>query len=1311
MTCVAPGFGTGRWGIDPWGGSLAPSFGGPLPTVLPFDIYCVGPCGPISTLLLHPEVSTLGNGTQFPIDGVTMDQEVNSGGTYNTADAAIIISEGVPQNFTYEFTYKSSSLPADFSDLVNRHFFSGTFSAPGACVGLFFSQVGILYTGAVHINGSGDLVLDTPVQLLPNSQVLVSEDTYWTVRIAESLSTGAVYIYITQTSELLSIGHQLRYVLPAIPSSSAAQVPPSETLVSVRGTATSPTLVNLNTICLGTGVIIPGIPPTANAGVDQAVRLCSVLQLDGSASYDPQDAPLTYAWRLLDAPAGSQYVFNGSDGRTYPLSPATGFTDRFYSPSLSTQNGLSPIKVGDVLVVEGTPYSIASSGIDGTGFFVRVDGYVLPDDLSSNAAFTYLRQNGLNTAVSVKPTFYPDVPGIFKFDLTVFDGSLFSEPSDVIANVVESVVARGCTPDLSFIWNYLSDFWNLVEDTERITVFWQGLAQVAASELLRLWQVDYNKSLRDIQRTFQRRWLHYDLLMQENPNLIEVSTVRAVYGGIESTDITNTGITGVQGTHLDLQLSTVSFSTVIQFSAPGPYTPVMVQSLIQAALSQLDTRIVVRLIPRRAGGSSRIRIDAPFPITVLSSTTLTLFTAGQQNALPTGTAGAGVVSPKAYKCDRSLQYLDVQLNDFLCIDGVAYRISGVIDDPSDAFYFQRVALLDALPVPADTSWSISGTVISKDLNFWDGLCEVSDIVLYEVLNRNTQAMTQVTGPVVGASQALASNLPVDATAVGAYLANPALYAVYLTGVLRRRYVPIDPLLVDVPLLQELIINTDDTAVLRRNVDYFFDTFRGAPCLRFVTPVPSDAGGPDVWQGGSPPNQLWAETSYLDNRPVIEQNFGIPAQFTLDDLAQLPSNVDYLSAVQGLWYAYWNGPTVFDLRVGTQILLGLPFAEQAGTIVSLRDDFSSTSGQILVQDAADSTIVREYMYPVSLPLETNPTTGKPYAVGDTVGQFAPLVQGVEVADWVNNPTWFQGYLDQGAFFEVDKFFQFLVRIDSSAFNLQALLFARSFVLRIKPTYTYPLFVVLQQLGQNGDTEVSVTDELVTSGTLSLYDGACFAVDIGVATMFDQPQPAGGGWRNQFDHNQYPSTPPTYPNPNYPILWGFDKNYLCPEDFILATICTTFTGPTVPSFDSIFSFDAPVYTADLMAFSASSTTTVPGAGLQVEGPVTVLAGGTLNTLTLEIAVPHPSLPNTYNLLLKKNGTTVLTQPFTASAGVAVTISPNVAVSAGDILTAFIVPTGLSDVAVAWDSILVETGVSVPWTIDGSLSAGTYCNYRVL
>ncbi len=1304
-TSASIGFGLEPWGTSRWGVNGEAASGAMPSGVLPFDIYRIESGSPMAALFNYPEiVVTAGSEAQRYFDD-TGDQFLASGGSkYSPTVSSLDIDKPVPPDFTLEVTTKFVDLPSDFNDIKHRHAFIGVFSEMGACAGLFFSEIGIAYSGAVHIDAGGDLVLDTPVQTLPGSQLFVSEDAYWTVRLAVSLTTGAVYIYVTKTSELLALGHQLRYIMPVIPSSAAAVTPDTVTRISVCGTPGDASILGLSHLYLGTGLIIPGLPPKAEPGADQAVRMCSVLQLDGTASISPQDSALLYKWRLIDAPTGSQYIHDEVDGRSYPGNPATGYTNRFYSTSLSILDGIQPILQDDVLVVGGKVYRIESRGLDTHGFFVRIDSYTLPDNLSSNTAFKYIRQNGLNTPTSPKPTFYPDVPGIFKFDLTVFDGVLFSEPTQLVANCMESVVARGVVPDVSFIWNYLSDFWRLVEDTERITTFWQGLAQVAAAELLTLWQVDYSKSLRDIQRTFQRRWMHYDLLMQESIALRELSTVRAMYSGIESEDILFTGTAVTPGTHVDVQLVGLDVPLTLALGPADTHTPYTLQNALQAALRQIDERFSVHVLFKRDGNYARVRIDAPFVFSIASTTTCPFFHAGQVNGVPQGTSGAGVVTSQTYRAERSLQYLDIKQGDFLCIDGVAYRIGRVLDDPSDPFYFQRLALLDPLPVPAGTSWSLAGTVTSKDLNFWDGLCEQDDYVLYEVLDTATQNLLEVTGRVLGASSATPLSLAVDATPVGLYLSDSSRYFVFLKGVLRKKYVPLDPLIADVPFLQEKIVAKDDTQVLRRNVDYAIDTFRGQKCFRFITPVPEATGGPDIWQGQLPPAQLWAETSYLDNRPRIEANFGIPAGFTLDDLSTLPSNVDYLSAVRGLWFAYTNGPTLFNLRAGTQILLGLPFAEEAGTIVEIRTDFSATTGRILVQDAADTTIVRSYSFPVALSLETNPSTGVPYAVGDAVTQFAPLVQGVEVVDWVKNPEWFQGYLEQGAFFEVEKFFKFLVRVDSAAFNLSALLFVRSFILKIKPTYAYPLFVVRSQLG---NTTVTTSDAVHRHGLLHMDTGVCA---LGVAPIYDQHRPAGGGSRNQYDNDADLATAPTFPDPTLAVAWAYDRAALCPEDAIVRTLCTTLPAGTKASLDSVLSYDLSPYKNEAAYFVSGLQVVVPAAGLEVGTPSTIQIAGTVTVVNVEISAVDTGNPNTYRLVVEKNGAEAASIPFTLAEGAFVFQQAiSFAVTSGDVLRCFIRSTTARANPIYWGGVFIRMGQAVTWSYDSTLPAGSYCVYR--
>lgn len=1319
MICIAPGWGSGAYGTSPWGGGLGALPGGPIPTVNPFDIYCVGPCGPMSVILTYDEVSEFGGAGALLVDPITQDQLLSSGGANPTTDAYLLITTSVPQQFTLDLTCEFHSLPTNFADLVHRHIFFGVTDAAGPCAGLFFSKVGIGYVGAVHFDGSDNLVLDSTFEQLPNSQTLVSEGEYWSFRLAADLGIGVVYIYITKTSELVLSGHQLRYVLPLIPASALATPPTDRTTVSVRGSLGQPSVLGLDSICLASGFIIPNIPPTADAGLDQAGYTCAIFQLDGRRSFDPEGVPVNYQWRLIDAPLASEFVTDGLDGLTIPLGSPTGFTNLFYSLTLSDLNDVSPLLAGDVLVVGGVVYNVSSTGVDlSSNFYVQIDFFLLPDNLL-HAPFKYLRQGGISNSDTYNPTFYPDLPGLYKFDLIVFDGALYSPPSVTIVNVTESHIPRGCVPDVGFLWNYLSDFWKLVEEKERIQTFWSAMAQVAASELLNLWQIDYAKSLRDIQRTFQRRWLHYDLVLKEP--LPDLTTVRPIFEGLRQIFPVG-GLSGIVGTTLtiDIPLFNADLSTksgTITFTGSDPLTATDVSDQLTPFLATLDKRFVVRVTTDNASVNQELRIEAPFNFRTGLTDNAPIFVTAS-NMVPMGSFGAGV-GVKTYRTDLPLANLGIREGDILALTNGTIveiaRIRGVVTDASDTWPYQRLVLLDEISTVPPNGWTIFGKVTSTKLNFYEELCFIFDEVTFDVFEESTGFEDSVVtlGAAVPASEP--QSFGVELYAVANYINHPTRsFSVTFRELGRLSYIPIDASVVDIPRLQEKINTPPESAIFRRNIDYYIDSFRGIPAIKFAYDGPSDH---DIWESTSPPDMLWAETTYFDNEPVIEQNFGIPVGFTLDDRKALPANVDYLSAVRGFWYTYYNGPTLHNLRVGSQILLGLPFVEEAGTIVEIRSDVSPTYGRILIQDTVNKEIVRSYTYPVALALETNPSTGSAYAVGDTVNVFAPLVTGVEVIDYVKDPHWFQGYLNQGLFYEPEKYFKFLVRVDAAAFNLSAMLFVRIFILRIKPTYTYPLFIVLRKVD---DTEVSTTDHVEMSGTLLLFDGACYQDNglntYGVATMFDEPNSAGGGWKSKFDAD------PVSPDPTFPteesVIWGFDKNYLCPEDFIFASSCVTFAIDTLPSFDSIFAWDMPVYSTPAYSFEDSWVTHIHGAlGLDLYPPVgassVVSANGTLTNVEIRIVGSLYPSPASMVAILSVNGVFATSSPFTQDSvdPFIVNALVNVPVLIGDELTVRIAPLGVGDIEVFWESITVTFGQAVVWAYDVELPAATYCTYKTL
>jgi hypothetical protein len=595
------------------------------------------------------------------------------------------------------------------------------------------------------------------------------------------------------------------------------------------------------------------------------------------------------------------------------------------------------------------------------------------------------------------------------------------------------------------------------------------------------------------------------------------------------------------------------------------------------------------------------------------------------------------------------------------------------------------------------------------------LVTLDDVVFMELAESNAAVPSSALfydlykTTVVGICEPLPSTLPVDLAELPVDIASSS-HAVRLAKVLRRTYVPISSLILDVPTVSaKIVIETqaDEEAVLRRNVDYFLEPVRAGKALRFVSGL---GGGPDVWEAQDPPDRVWAEFTYLDNAPTIEQNFGIPVNFTLDKLAELEADLDYLSAIRGLWYAYFNGPTLWNLRIGSQILLGLPFAEEAGVIEEIRTDFSPTLGRILIRDTANSVLVRSYTYPKILDLETNPATGVDYVVDDTVTQFAPLVEGAVVTDYIKDPKWFEGLVNQGYLREVDKYFRFLISIDSATFNLSAFLAVRDFILQIKPTYTYPLIAVLS--GSDRDDEITVSDTITQEVKLNLFETVCGGL-FGASTIFDHYN-GDGTIYNQFDSGP-------------PVLWAFDKEWLCPEDVVLGICTTRFVAAAAITVGQCFVVGEP---ADLLYgfVDVGPTFTVPlGPAFTMVAPDvneptnTVNTAGTLSSASIRSFGPMGGFGGVdgvvdLELVVFVNAIEVASLPFTFTDfnGTA-KVSMSIAVVATDVVTVGLRTSVADSVGVyPW----VQTQVRVyqddaidPWFVGMILPAGTYATTRVM
>lgn len=1272
----------GGWGNNPWGSWWGTYGDGGGPESIPFtdewdvfDLSGVRQSDDMERIQVFIEVSSLGDGSQFFVASFNMC----SGGTFPDSTAILLIDRAVTESFTIEYRVRFNNLPPDFSDVVTEHIYLGAWSSQDYAAGFFFSQQGIQYTGEVEITG-GNI---SPVQVqetLPGSADWITAGVEYVIRVALNPESQLVYLFITKAEDIDNgLPPVVRAILVAKPTVALIS---DNIHISCRGTALNQSCIELFNYQMSSKFLVGNLAPIALAGDDQAIRKCGIVQLDGSQSFDPEGQALTYEWRLIDAPQGSMFIVEGVDGTTVPEAPPTGYTNRFYSQTLRDAEAVEPIALGDVITLVDGSLTIIGKGTDGFGdFYVDVE-YDQIQDNHTGTAFKLVRQAGINGRTTVNPTFYPDVLGFYTFDLRVNDGELSSAPmginrSKVLINVVESPLPRGCPVDASFIFNYLLSFWRLIEDRDRIATFFEATSRVAATELFTLWQLEYSKSLRDIQRQFIRRWLHYDLLLPEP--LPELTTYRSLWSGVRSNPIQG-AIAGVGNSTLVVSSPRLAEPVEIVLGSPGPVEPERyarelqvrlresvdpsfvatveydraavysstgidlldypadvsgrtlsvsvdgapaqtavvgspgsagellseLQAALTGALVSVDSQGILRVGSPSAGSSSAVLVDsastllttgggpvgmvslldvgeavilvnANYPFTFTSLSTSPGFSYPKNNTLIGGVAGQKVAE-RTFRVSHSLAGYALQEDDLLVIEREAYRIVRVIDSPDDSMPFQRVVVKDPLPSSLDpqtetspaplVEWVIPGWVQSEFLNFYAGLVDRGDHLDFEAIFETDggQVTELVETTAIGVNANLPKRLGFDSAALGS-VTTGAESALRLARVIRRHYLPVDGAVVDVPILSEVIEIVDTEAVLRRNVDFFIEEFRGQNSLHFSSGVGSELG--DVWEGDRPPDRLWAEYTYLDNESVIEANFGVAIGLTRD---KVPDGVDYLSAVRGIWYALYNGPTMRNLRIAVQIFLGLPFAEVAGTILEIRTDFFSQRSRILIQDADNPEIVRSYVYPRLLEVEENPSTGKPYVVGDSVAEFAPLVTGAEVIDYIKEPDWFRGLINQGIFSEVQKYHTFLVRVSFEAFNLNSLIFAQSFVKGVKPVYTDPLYLVVFRVSGDGD-EIDVIDTIEMNLTLRFQDSLCDRM--GASTTWDQPWPGGAAygknWRNAYDTDDDPTNaPPTQAGGPDPVHWGFDKEYICPDDIVTAEFCEDYSAE-IPRFDSVWKYD--------------------------------------------------------------------------------------------------------------------------------------------
>jgi hypothetical protein len=842
-------------------------------------------------------------------------------------------------------------------------------------------------------------------------------------------------------------------------------------------------------------------------------------KIDARSSSDPDGSALGYEWKLRSSPDDSaSSLVMVEDVIATAVNTIT-------NPDID-----ATVTVGDFLLFQGNTYEItnvtpAAFPVPGD---VTVSGSPFTVGAVNETVWIFKSSSILHNDESIG-TIDIDAVGQYMLRLRVWDGVLWSDPADILIDGREWDSILGEVIDGEYMWNYLSDVYSIVQEREYITEFFAGITQHAASTMLKALQVETGVSLENIQPYFYYRWMKIDSFVQETNFVDQMFT--PAYGEISS----DASVLPIAGDTVNLRIfdgSDVYVEEEYEFVAPA--TLVDVVNELNIWLSNLGYAITADSFTW--GGADYITLNGSLAFEVLAGTA-PIFTTGQNNWLY-GLNGVKL-DQRLYKIEGAGAHTlrDFQLEGhFLVVRGESYPILSVETDTTDSLPSIRLVLGKDLPdttVLADlATWAIPGFFTSSELSWEDSLVFNADVLYMTLLTANDEE-DEETARVVG----------VEGRKVGVFTSYPtnSYYSTVLASKVRRySYHPLDDTVVRIPRLQEIIKEPED--LIYENNQYLIDYYRGQKCIIFDYFTPRDfttAGSPIVPISieDEVTELMWAEHVIVSNKQTVSDNFGARVYFDVDTYSDL-DEVEYLSSVRGLWFIFSRGKTIENLKRGLYIFFALPFAEQAGTIEQIATGADSPYGRIFVRDDDEPNALRTYIYDKTLGIAVNPDTGSYFQVGDHVDQFTPLVEGIDVVDWISEPGWFGGMLSaphfmDRSFYEVQKYHKWLIRIDSEAYTYQYQQSAEQFVDIWRPKYLLPIFVIYHKVLD----EFTLTDEITFTANLSFVDVFCHEIPhlLDMGLILDDGDP--------------PPPPP----------WDLDDVQFCPTDVIDVKIEWTAAWP--------------------------------------------------------------------------------------------------------------------------------------------------------
>jgi len=928
----------------------------------------------------------------------------------------------------------------------------------------------------------------------------------------------------------------------------------------------------------GKGTVdLHGVAPVVVAPPSRATITGRTETISLEDSYDTDGGSLKGQWRLIEAPDDSDYTlslrdcFTTDDGDGDPYTYQLEHADFGAAPDPTKP--ATNVVVGTVIVINNNTFIVASIApgvldlavLDLSEVNPLVWAYVgtvpqadeLPINTTDISCKAYLQD--FDSVEYSPPVAYltTDVTGTYVLAGWVADMEYFSQPAQVVIEARELETLLGETVNGDFLWKYLSDAWSQISEKEYFTEYFSGLVQMAGNQLTKLWQVEKNESLQDIQPYFLYRWLEADHRVPDDDFDEQEWTSSIVPIVMAPAAGAHTGATlevqYPQGDPDDLGSLTTHTLTVTTATNEVDAVEDLVDQLNALGYGTYSITWETHL------GSSWYSIITDAQTIFSGGTALGVIFPAAYSYIP---MGAGYVLTRKRFVITDASFMEFALDGhFLVVGGESYTIERFIEDPNTSsktgFVYCIVVVKEDLPQPYANyyTWSIPPFLTSDSVNWENELVFSLDPVQLSLVKGDDY--TEDTCYVVGAQDNKLGFLhDMTGGVVDFPPENPWWDEWSVTRVDRQRYFPVDEDVWRMPRLQETIdlgaaaVAPDDYLI--EGVQYALRDFRGRHAVMHDHLHPPDFTASALDSAHTLRDtvapRMWAEHVYVDQKEHISNSFGVSVDFEENDVDHMEV-LEYLSAVRGLWFIFTRGRTLENLSIGLNIFCSLPVNDTAGTITSIQDNAALQNDRIEITDAGGSK--KYYLVSKELGVANNTDTGVPWAIGDSVPRFSILSNGVETADWIQDPDWFDrikanpgALLYEEKFWETQKYHTFQAGIPAGNYSAEFIQKIYDFIMAYRPMHLFmgeEGFYAWKQFSDDVEPQCEIEGFEIT---LRLHDQLC-----GIsALMYDS------------GHHVYDPAPGIYDQGALDI---------CPDEHIEVDLSYTFTGR--PQYDTILVYD--------------------------------------------------------------------------------------------------------------------------------------------